>query len=404
MNLEEQLRREFVENRYFWNYYGQYLESPFENIESAKRFINNYFKSGSKEYAVYEWREFEDEEMSFRNGHTTNAFFIGAMLQRIIDPNLFIESDIEGTYPFSYLWFLTCLAHDFGYIYENEKDQGQVNELKEKYYKFCIRGKENKNYPRILLYRKTNMHIRSLVPNIPLRKCGCYFRGYSMATRQQINECETNSCRGMLKYNNGIIIKSQRYNYSDKENYFRYRLMEMNTLDHGIVGADKLFSSLVENYRKEYNENISDGGCENFHNNQDRHFCCEQFKVFAYIANCIAAHNMFMSNDTDIAKQSYSKYNLQCLWPENFKKIAYEDDPLLFVLCIADTLEPSKRFRGMDSVNLLRKIGISYDKDSNTVYVEISKRLTQIEDGMKYINDIKSLDQWCIINIDVVIV
>jgi len=406
MNLEEQLRREFIDHREFWNYYGQDLESPFESIESAKQFINNYFNSGSKEYAVYEWQGFEGEEMSFRNGHSANVFFIGAMLQRMIDPDLLIESRLEGrSYPFSYLWYLTCLAHDFGYMYENDKNESQIEEIKEKYKGLCFSVRENRRYPRLFFYKKAHMNIKRLVPNIPLRECGCYYRGYSMATIQHIHKRECNhSCRGTLKYSNGTIIKRPWYNYSIRDNYFKYRLMTMNTLDHGIVGADQLFSGLIDNYRKEFNENLRDGCYENFHNNQNRYFCCEQFKVFAYIANCIAAHNVFMSPNKEESKQLYSEYGLECLWPENFRKIDYQEDPLLFVLCVADTLEPSKRFREMNSVNILKMIGISYDKESNTVCIEIETKLTHSEEGTKYIKDIRSLEQWCEINTKVIFI
>ncbi|MBH1941063.1 hypothetical protein I5677_09180 [Mobilitalea sibirica] len=396
MNLEKQMRNEFIEHNAFWNYYGLNVESPFESRESAKRFINDYFKTGSKEYAVFEWREYEGEELSFRNGHTTNVFFIGTMLQRLIDPCLFIKSEVDGEYPFSYLWFLTCLAHDFGYIYENEMDQRKIAEIKDKYLRLCIRERENRKYSRLFLYNNSNMQINRLVPNIPLRSDRCYFRNYSIVSRQQITEFECNfSCRKGLEYSNGTTIKRSWYNYSIKENYFRYRLIKMNTLDHGIVGADKLFSSLVDNYKKEYYKNRQNGRYDNFFNNQGRHFCCEQFKVFAYITNCIAAHNVFMSGNTEREKQSYAEYSLQCLWPENYRIIDYEEDPLLFILCIADTIEPTKRFRGMNSITVLREISISYDTEDNIIHVGIGNKLAQTEEGKKYISDITSLNQWC---------
>ena len=81
-----------------------------------------------------------------------------------------------------------------------------------------------------------------------------------------------------------------------------------------------------------------------FHNERGLHFCSEQVKLFSYIADCIASHNMYKADDNERCITKYMDYSLNCLLPDKFESISYKDNPLLFILCVADTIEPSKRF------------------------------------------------------------
>lgn len=62
------------------------------------------------------------------------------------------------------------------------------------------------------------------------------------------------------------------------------------------------------------------------------------------MADCIASHNMYMTDDNEGRIAKYMDYSLNCLLPDKFEPISYKDNPLLFILCVADTIEPSKRF------------------------------------------------------------
>ena len=90
----------------------------FQNQEAARTFIYKYFDRGSKLPALDSWVESTDNYIEMRNVHTVNVFFIGIFLQRIIDENIVIKSEVSSDYPFSYLWYLVCLAHDVGYVYK----------------------------------------------------------------------------------------------------------------------------------------------------------------------------------------------------------------------------------------------------------------------------------------------
>ncbi len=56
----------------------------------------------------------------YRATHTVSAFFLGIFLEDCLTQgqcgaDLAVHGDF---FPFSYLWFLTCLYHDYGYIVE----------------------------------------------------------------------------------------------------------------------------------------------------------------------------------------------------------------------------------------------------------------------------------------------
>ncbi len=328
------------------------------------------------------------------------------MLQRTIDENIAIYSDQTSPYPFSYYWYLCCLAHDFGYLFENS-ERLDIDRIHWRYDKYCntaytgqfVVSSDNKskniyNYmTRKYFYKKEDMGIDILVPDTFMK----YLR-WLPYNRYCIKQCfhlsaQGDECRGIINFNNGTMIKRSWYNYSVKENYFRYRLSNMGKVDHGIVGADKLFSGLIENYNNEFMNNRRSGEFKCFINNENRYFSCEHFKVFTYVANTIAAHNIFMADEETI--EIYERYNLHCLLPKNYRKISYKEDPLLFILCVADTLEPTKRFRDMDAERVLENIGVDYDKENNIISVYISNKILKESEAKKYIQDIISLENWC---------
>ena len=197
-----------------------------------------------------------------------------------------------------------------------------------------------------------------------------------------------------------------RYSEKTKNNYFYYRLYEMDTLDHGIVGADEFFSRLVVNYVKEYRVMAAGDffreSIYEFHNERGLHFCSEQVKLFSYIADCIASHNMYKADDNERCITKYMDYSLNCLLPDKFESISYKDNPLLFILCVADTIEPSKRFTNYHNEDVLNLISIDYNKNTNLLYVEVDEELYNCDVGHKYVFDIEGLEEWCDIKTSVV--
>lgn len=216
------------------------------------------------------------------------------------------------------------------------------------------------------------------------------------------------SCTGLsdmsreIKYNNGTVITNPRYSEITRDNYFYYRIYKIGVLDHGIVGADLFFSRLCENYEKAYNDSIRWEGRqsrEDFYNSRGLHFNREQLKIFAYIADCIASHNMYKADRDQESIKIYNDYHLKELLPDKFKKISYKDNPLLFILCVADTIEPSKRFAVNSNATILSKIELTYQKQNNSLLIHLDSQISETESGQNYMSGVKELEEWCDIQV-----
>lgn len=393
MTLYQKLRNEMENHRGFWNYYGVNFEDVFQDEGVARDFIYNYFKGGSKLYALDTWANSMNEYLQMRNVHTVNVFFIGAYLQRIIDENIAIKSEVSSHYPFSYIWYLLCLAHDFGYVYENYSKVYLELPSKPHYRCFYHKSMRGSRFrTRKCWYQEHGIDIAYLHPSFGERSKIAYYNRSAMG-----------KLGSAIEYNNGTTIKTPRYSNETKNNYFYYRLQEMSKLDHGIVGADEFFSRLAANYVKEYRVMAAGDffreSIYEFHNERGLHFCSEQIKLFAYIADCIASHNMYKADDGRIAM--YIDYSLNCLLSDKFEPISYKDNPLLFILCVADTIEPSKKFSDYCNEDVLNLISIEYSLRDNFLYVEIDEELYDSEAGRKYVSDIDELEKWCDIKTNV---
>lgn len=387
MTLYQKLQEEFLNHRNFWNYYDEYFDNIFMNEHNARKFINNFFKAGSKTYVLDSWKGTTNEYMKMRNVHTVNVFFIGAYLQRIIDENIMIESDISSYYSFSYIWYLACLAHDFGYKYENYSKIYLGIPNTRRFPIYYDRKRQNNNWlSRKRWYYEHGIDIVYLHPSFDKRK----FVPYNIEKTINNN----------IKYNNGTIISKPRYSFNVKEGYFYYRLYEMGKLDHGIIGADEFYSRMYVNYIREYmsvaKTKLDSVNFHNFHNKRGLHFCSEQFKIFAYISDCIASHNIFKADEKTMC--TYKNYSLDYLLPDKYNLISYQDNPLLFILCVADTIEPSKRFNNYTNKDILNLISIEFDRDANLLTVEIDEIIYNSEAGHKYVSDIEELSKWCDVN------
>lgn len=171
----------------------------------------------------------------------------------------------------------------------------------------------------------------------------CYFRinpikPCSIANSRN-NPCSNNS----IIFNNGTIITSSMYHKSTIFNYLEYCKMNeyINHYDHGIAGGLWLYDSLVKNYYLSYiSLNDDSKNIENFYIN-NLHFCVNQFPIFAYLADCIISHNMWFATDYGTI-ELYKKCGLEQLIPPHAQPISFDINPLLFILALADTLEPIK--------------------------------------------------------------
>lgn len=71
--------------------------------------------------------------------------------------------------------------------------------------------------------------------------------------------------------------------------------------------------------------------------------------------------------------------------------------PLLsvYVLCVADTIEPSKRFRDYTNEEILKLISINYDPRTKYLEVLMDKKLYKSREGWLYKKTVEELETWC---------
>lgn len=157
----------------------------------------------------------------------------------------------------------------------------------------------------------------------------------------------SNRISGMpkLKFNNNTIIHGHQYLSSTITRYMNYCINEREKVDHGIIGGLLFYDRMLKNYALSYMAHArkcaSEPDLRDFHY-RDRHFCFEQLKAFAYIADCILSHNIWKQGPN--MRTVYEHYALTQLLEENFRPISFENNPLLYILVVADTLEPLKAY------------------------------------------------------------
>lgn len=73
----------------------------------------------------------------------------------------------------------------------------------------------------------------------------------------------------------------------------------------------------------------------------------------------------------------------------------------MFILCVADTIEPSKKFPNYRNEDVLNLISIEYSLNDNFLYVEVDEKLYDSEAWREYVSGIEKLKEWCDIRINV---
>lgn len=395
MNLYEQIQHELDSKS--WNYYNMKVEDVLENTKKSRDFIARYFCQGDKKLVIDSWQQDISKAMLARSVHTVNVFFIGIILQSIIDPSIAILSErrdedrehiehiehIEHReyYPFSYIWYLACLAHDMGYTYENSSEM-YLKKL-EKVIKISATESKRRLITGLSIIREQRGYENQI--RIEWYKAHGIDIAYAFPDVKKIN------------YSNGTIIDSPQYTKDIINRYLAYRAYEKGILDHGIIGADELFSKLAVNYIKQYREVyfMQGNSFDSFSSKGGRSFSIDQFNIFAYIADCIAAHNVYSVAYDNPDAEVYRRYRLESLILDRFVRISYERNPLLFVLCVADTIEPSKRFRNYTNEEILKLIFINYDPRTKYLEVLMNEKLYKSREGWLYKKTVEELEIWC---------
>ena len=410
-------------NEIQWNYYGNglninnilqasnsknFIQGYFENglktlpmlinPESARNHINSYFTAARKEYALSfdfnEQHQLSDE----RSIHTVSTFFLGLLIENCLTGTNTLCIQSNNHFPFSYLWFLTCLYHDYGYC---------VTESDNISYPFPTTAPNACGYYQhnsgacSFQYRALNQAKKVLGIDLSLFQCFPYmFSSHytePLLERAILKELTLShnkiSKRNKLRFNTNSVVSSPQYDSLTIVRYFNYCINERSRVDHGIIGGLLFYDRMIKNYMLayitatqecNYTPHLSDFEYRN------RHFCSEQLIIFSYIADCILSHNIFKQPIDK--RQLYEKYELKSLYSENFKKINFEDNPLLYILAIADSIEPTKIYcRDVSTPSIINAIDTEYIPASKKL--EISCLSNDI-DIHKIYSKAKELEDW----------
>ena len=246
--------RNIANNEIQWNYYynNPYRKSlcihdKWINEEAALSFIKSYYGTGGKSTLIEANDILAGMKNNDRNTHTVSLYLLGILLYsglKVTEKSKKSNSHYEtkGYHDFLFKWFLSCLYHDVGYIYEKEKH----------YYDSC-------------------KNLDAFLEELEIKK-------------------ENNLLEGV--YKNG---KKRRY-YRNKQlvyNYYLYTLNERKRLDHGITGGLLLYKNLIEMYSsiaRKYDyvsaDIVEDGLL----------YSPKLFSQYWVAADAIARHNIWMVN------------------------------------------------------------------------------------------------------------
>ena len=106
MNLYEQIQHELDSKS--WNYYNMKVGDVLKNTKRSRDFIARYFCEGDKKLVIDSWQRDISKTMLDRSVHAVNVFFIGIILQKIIDPSIAIISERRVS--------LTCTIKNIFYV------------------------------------------------------------------------------------------------------------------------------------------------------------------------------------------------------------------------------------------------------------------------------------------------
>jgi len=315
-----------------WKYYKglKIDELPLKDEETAWTFIEKYYKAGDKN-EVFD-KSFKKDTQ--RNLHSVSVFFLGILLSDLVlgkDYKNKMEPD------FRYLWFIASLYHDYSFRLEgNIKDTDRFSSIEDVFKEYDVKYK-------------------------------IFDEGHKPTFHKNLVEA-----------------------------YFKYRIEKCKKLDHGIVGGILLYDRLRKNYDIAYerhNDLNPEANKECFeHNNLLWSF--SQFDFFSELADTIIAHNIWFCTDSH-CESIYENYKLQDLIikeKSDFKKKHKRaDNPFLFLLVLADTIEPIKRkeFVKYAPQELLEKISITAGNDEITIEV-----LDDTLECKAWFGSIKSLEEW----------
>ena len=166
--------------------------------------------------------------------------------------------------------------------------------------------------------------------------------------------------------------------------YYAYRIKECNKADHGIAGAMILYNSLMAaNEKKKDIERTAIIFSEKPITGE------HILKAIELFSNSIAKHNMWFASQGQ--EDIYNKYGLEKIIPkkDGTHLISFEQDSMLYLLCLADTIEPLKIYCKQSAIDVLQQVDIEIGISENSeVTLTADRKCSEI------LTKMKTLPEW----------
>lgn len=283
-----------------WSYYYEpnvTINDTWKDECKAFDFIKNYLKIGEKNSLFDEIsNRLRQKILISRSPHIVSAYLLGIIIADAFGIDVKKRSN-ENT-NFLYMYFLTCLYHDYGYIFEKDRNNQQY------------------------LVEIFNNGFDSL------------------------------SKIGQIDYIDDMEFTI--FNKKQIECYAKIRANDFGVIDHGIFGGLLLYDRLIKNFYNTWKK-VNSPKCnidDFYYWNNDRklHYSKKHFALYGNAANAIMAHNIFF----DAFNNGIQKHNY------DVEKITTKISPsneIAYILSIADTIEPLKNKIDLSALILKRENG-----------------------------------------------
>jgi|GEM_PF-984455 len=328
-----------------WSYYkknfSSEIEYPWENEGKAEKFIEEYFKFSGK-FGIFNNLLIQDKKNKLKEQyqHIVSAFFLGIKIMDAfgIDTQ---QRDKFSHMNFLYCWFLACLYHDIGYIFEKNEDPNTVMKI----HKGGINALKSEYDLHYMLFDE-KLHIKT------------FYSQYILNT------------------------------------YFKGRAGDQDlppAIDHGIAGGLLLYDKLRQQFEEWYQCKLPGTSREDFcvkHDGRELHLSTNHFKAYEEAADAIIMHNIWLST-----LKKYLKTSNKC--EKKYKKISINDDnKLCFILALADTLEPLKK-----DIKNLQNIYIEQCSNKKGLTIKMKKCIYTDKKHRRYSETINDIKNWIDISV-----
>ena len=354
MNLYDEYKQ--IIEKQDWKYYKnqdfKVTEDVFIHADKAKSFVDKYFIVGGKNQLIDVFTAwYAIDYPDWRHSHTVSTFFLGIYIAKNLKNDL--QKSFVKSKDFLWLWFLTCLSHDMGYLFEgNEHYFKEIFTLKDFINSDCIGIKYD-------LYRSD---------------------GYAEI------EYGNNSINGLEQTLTCYMVELFKHFYSKEqiEAYFYFRRNNNKKLDHGIAGGLVFFDKMVKNYietaKRAEHKDLTKPFVFNKLNWNLKHI-----NRFSLVSEVIILHNIYTNTLMEAISNHNTSNSISCVEKLNktIKDIKYNEDDfsiLFILLAISDTFEPIKMFRksGKNTSKILNEYLIESDGNK----IKITSEDEEIKNGI----------------------